>query len=299
VSLGEEPHPPAAVPATASVPATAPAAAPAPARAACENCGAVLAGPFCHACSQAAEPPTRSVRAFASQAAADLTNLDGRIPRTLGLLLARPGRLTREYLAGRRVRYTQPLQLYLGCAAAFFFVNAYRPFLTFNARTGAVVSSLSAAGASGAMSRESQAALAARGISLEVFRGRFEGAVTGYLPAFLIGSVLLFAVAVQLAFRRSRRGYLEHAVFALHWSAFFLLLMIVDRLIPQHAGGPGRVDRVVAGVAVVYLGLALKHVYGGSWLATGARTLLLFVVYQLLLSLWMLSAAGVAFQVLL
>ncbi|HST60627.1 MAG TPA: DUF3667 domain-containing protein [Longimicrobium sp.] len=299
MSLGEgtEPHPPPSVAPAAVPPAAVPGTV--PDGGACENCGAVLAGPFCHACGQAAEPPTRSVRAFANQAATDLTNLDGRIPRTLGLLLARPGRLTREYLAGRRVRYTQPLQVYLGCAAAFFFVNAYRPFLTFNPRTSAITSSLSAAGVSGNLDASTRASLAARGISLEQFRGQFEAATTGYLPAFLIGSVLLFAVAVQLAFRRERRGYLEHAVFALHWSAFFLLLMIVDRLLPQHPGGPGPADRVVALVAVVYLGLALKHVYAESWLATGIKTLLLFVVYQLLLSLWMLSAVAVAFEFLL
>lgn len=267
--------------------------------AACDNCDAPLVGRFCHACGQAAEPPTRSVRAFLRQTAADLTSLDGRVARTLGLLLARPGRLTREYLEGRRVRYTQPLQLYLGAAAAFFFVNAYRPFLTFNARTSVITSSLSAAGVSGTLDPEMRATLAARGIPLELFRERFETAVTGYLPAFLIGSVLLFAVAVQVAFRRPRRAYLEHAVFALHWSAFFLLLMIVDRLLPQHPGGPGVADRVVSAIAVLYLGLALRHVYGQSWLATGIKTLALFVVYQLLLSLWMLSAVAVAFQILL
>lgn len=275
-----------------------PAAAP-PVPAACENCGAGLGGPFCHACGQAAEPPTASVRAFASQAAADLTNLDSRLLRTLGLLLARPGRLTREYLDGRRVRYTQPLQLYLGAAAAFFFVNAYHPFLTFDARAGQVASSLSAAGVSGALSAEARAGLAARGISLQAFRGQFEAAVTGYLPAFLIGSVLLFALVLQGFHRGSRRGYLEHAVFALHWSAFFLLLMIVDRLLPQRAPGPGLLDALVAGTAVAYLALALKHVHGQPWWVTGAKTLGLFVVYQLLLSLWMLSAIGVAFQILL
>lgn len=267
--------------------------------ASCENCAAPLAGPFCHACGQAAEPPTRSVRAFASQTAADFTSLDSRILRTLWLLLARPGRLTREYLDGRRVRYTQPLQLYLGAAAAFFFVNAYRPFLTFNARTGRITSSLSAAGVSGNLHAEIRAKLAARGTSLEVFREQFEGAVTGYLPAFLVGSVLLFALVLQLFFRGRRRPYLEHAVFALHWSAFFLLLMIVDRLLPQRSGPPGAVDMAVAGTAVLYLALALKHVHGQSWLATGAKTLGLFVTYQLLLSLWMLSAVAVAFQVLL
>jgi hypothetical protein len=81
-------------------PSTAPAShsAAAPAAAACENCGAVLQGRFCHACGQPAEPPATSVRAFVRQAAADITNLDSRILRPLGLLLARPGRLTREYI---------------------------------------------------------------------------------------------------------------------------------------------------------------------------------------------------------
>jgi len=273
---------------------SAPAASPA----ACENCGTALAGPFCHACGQAAEPPTRSVRAFASQTAADFTNLDSRVLRTLGLLLARPGRLTREYLDGRRVRYTQPLQVYLGAAAAFFFVNAYRPFLTFNAGTGRITSSLSAAGVSGSLGAEIRAKLAARGTSLQVFREQFEGAVTGYLPAFLVGSVLLFALVLQLFFRGRRRPYLEHAVFALHWSAFFLLLMIVDRLLPQRSGPPGLADGAVAVAALVYLALALQHVHGQSWLATGAKALGLFMAYQLLLSLWMLSAVAVAFEVL-
>lgn len=124
-----QPHP-STIPAPPSGTATAATA--------CENCGTALQGRFCHACGQPAEPPTTSARAFVRQAAADITNLDSRILRTLGLLLGRPGRLTREYLEGRRIRYSKPLQLYLGAAAAFFFVNAYRPFLNFDPRSGVV-----------------------------------------------------------------------------------------------------------------------------------------------------------------
>jgi hypothetical protein len=267
---------------------------------ACENCGTVLAGAFCHACGQPAEHP-RSVRAFAAQAAGDLTNLDSRLLRTLGTLLARPGRLTREYLEGRRVRYTQPLQLYLGAAAAFFFVNAYRPFLTFEPATGRVASSLSAVGVSGTMDSASRAGLAARGISMELFRERFEAAVTGYLPAFLVGSVLLFGLVLHLFFRRRPGGYIGHAVFSLHWSAFFLLLMIVERLLPSDpSAGPavGTLDVSIAAVALGYLCIAVRQAYGQSWLATAAKTLGLFLIYQLLLSLWMLSAIALAFTVL-
>ena len=39
--------------------------------------------------------------------------LEGTLWRTLGLLLRHPGRLTREYLDGRRRRYVLPLRLYL------------------------------------------------------------------------------------------------------------------------------------------------------------------------------------------
>ncbi|HEY0015838.1 MAG TPA: DUF3667 domain-containing protein [Longimicrobium sp.] len=268
--------------------------------AACENCGTVLAGRYCHACGQAAERPTTTVRGFARHAAADLTSLDSRILRTLALLLARPGRLTREYLDGRRIRYTQPLQVYLGAAAAFFFVNAYHPFFRFDPRTGNVVSALNAAGVSGSMGQEARARIAVRGISLEVFSERFTSTVTSYLPALLVGSVLLFALVLHLFHRRPRRGFVEHAVFALHWSAFYLLLMIVERFFPDRRGAsPGVLNMAIMAVAAVYLALALRRVYGQSWLMTAGKALGLFLVYQALLGLWMVSAIAAAFRVLL
>lgn len=282
-------------------PSTAPASpsAAAPVAAACENCGTVLQGRFCHACGQPAEPLKTSVRAFVSQTAADITNLDSRILRTLGLLLARPGRLTREYLDGRRIRYTRPLQLYLGAAAAFFFVNAYRPFLNFDPGTGVVTSSLSSAGVNAGMGTEARARVAAEGMSLEVFGERFESAVTGYLPALLVGLVLIFGLMLRVFFPRQRRGLVEHAVFALHWSAFYLLLMIADRLLPQTGTGARVLNGAVQVASLVYLAAAIRHVYEQSWLAAALKGFGLALVYQALLSLWMASAIGVAFRMLL
>ena len=40
----------------------------------------------------------------------------------MGLLLFRPGRLTNEYLTGRRVRYLRPLRIYISTTIIFFFL---------------------------------------------------------------------------------------------------------------------------------------------------------------------------------
>lgn len=52
----------------------------------------------------------------------DEFTLSGKLPRTLVLLLARPGYLTREYLHGRIVRYLPPLRLYLSVSVVFFLL---------------------------------------------------------------------------------------------------------------------------------------------------------------------------------
>src|SRR5690606_36546981 len=102
-------------------PPPVPPASPA-ARGNCGNCGSPLLGEYCYACGQ---PVTGMVRHF-STIAGDFTdtvlNWDSRLPRTLWPLLVRPGFLTREYFAGRRVRYVSPVRLFVTLAIVTFFV---------------------------------------------------------------------------------------------------------------------------------------------------------------------------------
>jgi hypothetical protein len=86
----------------------------------CDNCGAAVSGRYCAACGQRVEPPLHSLWHFIKTATEDLTHTDSRLWRTLGALLFRPGYLTREFLAGRRVRYLPPVRLYLVISVAFF-----------------------------------------------------------------------------------------------------------------------------------------------------------------------------------
>lgn len=89
---------------------------------ACLNCGTVLAGPFCHYCGQ---PDKRLMRFFPvllREFLEDFVDFDSRFVRTLKPLLFKPGRLTRDFMDGKRFRYTPPLRLYLFSSVILFVV---------------------------------------------------------------------------------------------------------------------------------------------------------------------------------
>lgn len=88
----------------------------------CRNCGAVADGAFCPACGQETKAALPRLGEFVREAAGRYVALDGRLWKTLGGLLLRPGYLTREYLAGRRRRYIRPSRLFLFTSLVFFLL---------------------------------------------------------------------------------------------------------------------------------------------------------------------------------
>ena len=55
----------------------------------------------------------------------DLVNLDSRVWRTLIALLSKPGKLTNEFIAGRRTFYLPPFRLYLVLSLIFFLLPSF------------------------------------------------------------------------------------------------------------------------------------------------------------------------------
>ena len=97
------------------------AAMPPPATRRCENCDAPLLGEHCHVCGQ----PTKGLVRHFSSVLGDffdtVLNIDSRVLRTIGPLFARPGFLSLEYFAGRRVRYVTPMRMFLFLSLLAFF----------------------------------------------------------------------------------------------------------------------------------------------------------------------------------
>ncbi len=88
----------------------------------CLNCGQPLQGEYCGACGQQEKEVRRPVIYFLQELLRVVFELDGRAYKTLFTLLTRPGYLTMEYFAGRRVKYTPPLRLFLVVSIGFFLI---------------------------------------------------------------------------------------------------------------------------------------------------------------------------------
>ena len=224
----------------------------------CLNCGTALAGDFCHRCGQKSTPPVLPARALLAGAADDLLSWDARLVRTLRALLLRPGWLTREYLAGRRVDHVPPFRLYLLVSAAnlaLATVLKANRFFFFSAQPGAG-----------------------------------NERVIAWLPRVMFLALPAFAGILALVYRR--RYFAEHLVFALHFhsAAFILatlhLLLVAPRMgIPPWLAPAARVlDGAIPIALFVYLYLALRRVYGRSHPATAASLAVVLAGYALVLS---------------
>jgi hypothetical protein len=94
---------------------------------ACRNCGTPAPMKFCPECGQETTLHSPTLGEFLHEFVGHYVALEGALWRTLRLLLTQPGRLTREYLDGRRRRYVLPLRLYLTCSFLFFLAVKLTP----------------------------------------------------------------------------------------------------------------------------------------------------------------------------
>lgn len=78
----------------------------------CLNCGTALLGPHCHMCGQIRHLH-RNLAGFFHDIAHGVFHFEGRIWRTLPMLAWHPGRLTRDYISGRRTAYISPIAGFL------------------------------------------------------------------------------------------------------------------------------------------------------------------------------------------
>lgn len=302
----------------------------------CLNCGTRLRGQYCGVCGQRARNRLISLWELLREAFGDLLELDSRIWRTLVPLLIRPGQLTHDYLQGRRARYMPPFRTYLVLSVLFFVVAFFDPQedlgLLNEPEPKATPEEIAEQDARRAEAKKDIVTIddGSEGWDCESGDVNFEN-VPGWIQrrltpervihlceefdtkrgvkAFVDGlvdniAVALFVLLPFMAFvlkalyPLSRRYFVEHLLFFLHFHAFFFLLLILLILfsgaiaLVNIEGTITTLIIVAASFYVpVYLYKGMRRVYQQGRLVTLAKYVTLLVTYAFGASLTMLAAA--------
>ncbi len=338
----------------------------------CLNCGSTLSGQYCGNCGQRAQTRLISIWQLLREAFGDLLELDSRLWRTLIPLTIRPGKLSREYLEGRRARFMPPFRTYLVLSIIFFLVAFFDPREEFGILFGdgnvaeepeedssvpdeirndvirdlveEGVLTADQAGVDGspedvASAGQQPSAVAVDEIAADEeddfdgFNIRFDDGETttsdncddidtedwppwlekrltperlkvmcerivaddgkawgrkllDNIPAALIALLPLMALVLKALYPLSKRYYVEHVLFVVHYHAFFFLILSLQILFSRLVslvGLPGFFSGITtAAVSIyipVYLAMAMRRVYGQNWLITVPKFMVLSITY--------------------
>jgi hypothetical protein len=237
----------------------------------CQNCGAPLHGPFCSACGQHDVDYHRSLWPILEDSLEGFLHVDGKFFRTVRWLFTRPGFLTKEFNAGRRVAYTQPLRLYIFASFLYFasgLVLKHPPTQAELAQAKADAAedqqelARKNSGAPGAAAEKGTDAPRSAFVRfIESLKNADRKEVTKELrhlvPTMAFFCLPLLATALLVAYPRSGRVYVEHLIFALHVQAFFFLAALATNLLQALVG---LVSVSLAGL------LGVLCFVGGAWL---------------------------------
>jgi hypothetical protein len=226
-------------------------------------------------------------------------------------LLTRPGELTRAAIEGQRTRYVRPVRLYLSCSVLFFLVQASVPFPDMDAdfeigfgisagqatdqTPGEVALGKAVTGGLSSLTPAERADLD-REIAAQpsLIRPMIRAMAEDYdgvmrraeeaIPRVLFVLIPALALVLRLFYRG--RHYPEHLYFATHFGAFVFVVLTLESVVEFSRSLPAIAAAQLIGalVIVVYVVIALRRVYGGSWLATGAKALGVSVIYGALWS---------------
>lgn len=193
----------------------------------CPSCGAIRQSRYCAECGEKfISPKDLELKNFLFEELPDeFLHVDGKLPRTMRLLLMQPGALARNYVSGRRQSFVSPLRIYVAIFLMQLVVNALvsGPHSTFLERVHdydsfGILSHLMATRPNVAWSSPAVAAHVSELLHW-----------CGELATLLI--FLLVAGVQELIFFRLHRRYLEHVALALNVAAFFLAAITISELL--------------------------------------------------------------------
>lgn len=315
----------------------------------CLNCGLRLRGQYCGNCGQRSRNRLISLWGLISDAFGDLLEIDSRLWQTLIPMMIRPGRLTSDYLQGRRARYMPPFRMYLVLSLLFFVVAFFDPReslgLLYEPQPEATAEEVAESGIivgdelpedleidddgftisfdGDELDAENECNVdasdledfpdwLARRLTVERLqrvceRTQIDGGkafldkLLDNIPAALIVLLPLMAFVLKALYPLSKRYYVEHLLFFVHFHAFFFLMLSFQILWMRLSAWlqfPKALAILIVVVAAfyvpIYLFVSMRRVYGQGRVITFLKYLVLVCSYTLGFAAMMLGAVAIA-----
>ncbi|GAA4277226.1 DUF3667 domain-containing protein [Aquimarina mytili] len=91
----------------------------------CLNCRVPLdiIDRYCHNCGQINTTKKLSFKDFFDEFFASIFSYDSRLRHTMSTLLFNPGKISKDYIEGKRIKYANPFRFYLSVSIIFFIIN--------------------------------------------------------------------------------------------------------------------------------------------------------------------------------
>ncbi|MGN6520516.1 MAG: DUF3667 domain-containing protein [Dokdonella sp.] len=262
----------------------------------CVNCSTPVPGRYCPTCGQKRfEPADRRFGHLLGEFTHSLTDLDGRVWRSLIALLFRPGLLSLDYNEGRRARWLSPVALFFAINVVYFLSPLHGDYaMQFDKQVSGRVAAAAAESGTDTSgytwAGQAHAAFTAAWVDREAsaldpghdgdgyrkLRERYDARADDVSKALVILHLPFVALALLLIYADRRLYYAEHFVVAMHYFAFALVMVtalvhvytLLQRHVPSFATAvpTSALDWAARFLYVLYAVLMLHRAYRTGWL---------------------------------
>lgn len=288
-----------------------------PAHTHCQNCNAELHGEYCSSCGQRDKEVHIPIKEIVSEFIEILPVFDERLLRSMKLFLFKPGKLTFEYLSGRRKTYISPFKLYFIISFVYFLIGSFN----MSESKQELREQLMIGDSVQTRTHSDTTVLAIKnpnsGVTFSInnrepiermFGNKFiDGFKTGqknphefferireHLPKILFLLLPVFALLLKLIYVRSKILYIQHLIFSFYFHSFIFFILLFDVLseiiLPK---GFHFYGNIILLTIPAYLYLSLVNVYKQSRWKTILKFFMLsishFFVFILTISIFVVT----------
>lgn len=263
----------------------------------CRNCNTELLDQYCHHCGQKDVDLGKPFKHIVISLLDNWFSLDNKLLRSIPPLLLKPGFLSREFIQGKRVRYSSPLKLFLFASLAYFFLLGLsdnnlkiESNVTFNEEE----SSHSIVTDSITTPKPNQAP--GKGLLESRLEEKIKNPqqlkntiIKGFSYMFFL-LMPLFALLLSGLLKKTKRMYVDHLIFSVHFHTFGFYIFSIPLLFKLIFGIDLPFQYLMELIVIPgYLALAIKNFYGIKLWKGILKSITLLAIYAILFSATLVS----------